>query len=95
MSEQKQTHHTVIYYSDDGLFVISLPMEIANTSKSQEVLMAISGKDPRFNPYTRTSAEENKDFIDNVVQTIYSWNKLYGVELGTKTSSFTFGGEYM
>ncbi len=96
MTETKQTFHVVVYNSDDGLFVINLPIDIANTLESQEILKAISGNDPRFRPYTSIGEEyeKNKNYVKHIVEKIKTWNELYGIEFGTKTQFVTFGGEY-
>ncbi len=60
---------------------------ILQIPESQEILKAISGNDIRFRPYTSICEEyaKNATFVKHIVEKIESWNKLYGLDIGSKT----------
>lgn len=90
--EHKQTC-TVIFNSDDGLWVMRVPTSVLATDVGKETILAITGDDKRFNPYT--SEHPDDEFINKIYGTLKEWRTAYEVKPLFKDHDLVFGTAYI
>lgn len=83
----------VIYNSDDGLSVMSVPKSVLATDVGKEVIGAITGHDERFHPYT--SMDPDTEFIGKIHGTLAEWKAKYGMDMVFNAEHVVCGSEYI
>lgn len=83
----------VVFLGDDP-DVFEVPREVADSEEGKRVILAITGRDPKYNPYMGVGPEIDRVYVATIDQVINLWREKYLVPLGTLNETIVVGCNY-